>query len=182
MLDLRTTLILNDVTANFCDLDSISLIICILWLLLIIMVHLFFLIFQYFLLRVLPQNSDIDSPACITLTISVIEPIEEIRNPCNPSPCGANSICKEQNGAGSCTCLPDYFGDPYTGCRPECVTNSDCPRERACTGNKCIDPCPGTCGINAECFVANHAPSCNCLPGYTGNPLSSCQLIPQSKI
>lgn len=102
-------------------------------------------------------------------------------NPCNPSPCGANAVCKERNGAGSCTCLPEYFGDPYSGCRPECVTNSDCDRSRACVNNKCVDPCPGTCGINAECRVVNHAPSCSCIPGYTGEPLRACNLILPSK-
>lgn len=108
--------------------------------------------------------------------ISVPIPTDAPRNPCNPSPCGANAVCKERNGAGSCSCLPEYFGDPYTGCRPECVTNSDCDKARACLNNKCKDPCPGTCGINAVCRVINHAPSCSCLPGYSGNPLSSCQL------
>lgn len=100
--------------------------------------------------------------------------------PCNPSPCGANAICKERNGAGSCICLPEYFGDPYTGCRPECVTNSECDRSKACVNNKCRDPCPGTCGLDAECSVINHTPSCICLPGYTGNPITACHLIPQS--
>lgn len=108
-------------------------------------------------------------------------PVEHL-NPCNPSPCGANALCKEKNGAGSCTCLPEYFGDPYTGCRPECVTNTDCSRDKACVNNKCRDPCPGICGINAECRVNNHAPSCICLPGYTGNPTSACSIIPISKL
>lgn len=102
------------------------------------------------------------------------------RNPCNPSPCGSNAECRERNGAGSCTCLPEYFGDPYTGCRPECVLNTDCARNKACLNNKCLNPCPGTCGINAECHVNNHAPACTCLSGYTGNPLRSCHLIPLS--
>lgn len=110
----------------------------------------------------------------------IIEIVEERRTPCNPSPCGANAVCREQNGAGSCTCLPEYIGDPYTGCRPECVTNIDCPRDKACLSNKCKDPCIGTCGINAECRVANHAPSCFCLEGYTGNPTAACHVIPPS--
>lgn len=114
-------------------------------------------------------------------SIILVKPIEQPSNPCNPSPCGANAICKERNGVGSCTCLPEYFGDPYTNCRPECVTNSDCPRDKACINNKCSNPCPGVCGINAECTVSNHAPSCTCIPGYTGNPLSSCHLIAPSK-
>lgn len=96
--------------------------------------------------------------------------------PCNPSPCGANAICNERNGATSCTCIKGYFGDPYTSCRPECVINNDCDRSRACLNNKCIDPCPGTCGPNADCRVVNHSPSCSCLPGFSGDPLRSCQL------
>lgn len=98
-------------------------------------------------------------------------------DPCNPSPCGFNAQCNN----GVCTCLPEYQGDPYEGCRPECVLNNDCPFNKACVRNKCKDPCPGTCGLNAECTVSNHAPVCNCLPGYTGNPLSSCHLPQPSK-
>lgn len=108
--------------------------------------------------------------------LSVV-PKDEPSHPCNPSPCGSNAICKELNGAGSCTCLPDYFGDPYSSCRPECVMNSDCPRDKSCVNNKCKDPCPGTCGLNAECHVNNHVPNCVCLPGFTGNPLSSCRQV-----
>lgn len=113
--------------------------------------------------------------------ILVPPPTERPSDPCNPSPCGPNAICKERNGAGSCTCLKEYFGDPYVGCRPECVTNSDCDRSRACTNNKCVDPCPGTCGINAECVVVNHAPSCSCIPGYTGEPTVQCLVLEPSK-
>jgi len=110
--------------------------------------------------------------------IFIVTPIrDEPINPCNPSPCGSNAICKERNGAGSCTCLPDYFGDPYSGCRPECVTNNDCSRNTACLNNKCRDPCPGICGLNADCHVSNHAPTCTCLVGFSGNPLSSCHEV-----
>lgn len=112
-----------------------------------------------------------NKPTVLTVNPSTEPP----RNPCQPSPCGANAVCKERNGAGSCTCLPEYTGDPYTGCRPQCVTNSDCDRSKACFNNKCKDPCPGACGVNAECRAINHAPSCYCLPGYTGNALKSCE-------
>lgn len=101
--------------------------------------------------------------------------------PCNPSPCGMNAICKERNGAGSCSCIPEYFGDPYTGCRPECVTNSDCDRSKSCMNNKCRDPCSGVCGFNAECRVINHSPSCFCPVGYTGDPTLSCYIQPTCK-
>lgn len=79
-------------------------------------------------------------------------PLQEEIKPCSPSPCGANAVCKERDGVGSCSCLPEYFGDPYTGCRPECVQNSECDRSKACINNKCKDPCPGVCGINASKF------------------------------
>lgn len=61
---------------------------------------------------------------------------------------GPNSECIQRNGAGSCKCIQDYIGDPYVGCRPECVLSSDCPTHRACIKNKCVDPCPGVCGLN----------------------------------
>jgi hypothetical protein len=95
-------------------------------------------------------------------------------DPCNPSPCGSNAQCND----GVCTCLAEYQGDPYRGCRPECVLNSDCTRDKACVRNKCVDPCPGTCGQNAECAVVNHIPTCSCIQGYTGNAFLSCSPIP----
>lgn len=106
---------------------------------------------------------------------TVDEPIET-SNPCVPSPCGSNAVCKEQNGAGSCTCITDYTGNPYEGCRPECVTSSDCSLNLACTNFKCKDPCPGTCGLYAQCQVINHLATCSCYPGYSGDPYRLCQI------
>lgn len=99
---------------------------------------------------------------------------ELISTPCSPSPCGSNAICKERNNAGSCTCIEGYTGNPYDGCRPECVVNTDCPSSRACINNKCSDPCPGSCGENADCQVVNHASLCTCFNGYTGDPFRYC--------
>lgn len=96
--------------------------------------------------------------------------------PCIPSPCGPNSICKENNGQAICSCLPQYIGTP-PGCRPECVTSAECAQNRACVNQKCVDPCPGTCGQNAYCQTINHHPICKCSPGYTGNPSTQCSLI-----
>lgn len=108
----------------------------------------------------------------IICTVTI--PSEEETTPCNPSPCGPNAICKEKNSAGACTCLSEYFGDPYLGCRPECVTNNDCQLDKACSNNKCVDPCKKACGINAECTVSHHTPICLCVKGYEGNPVVSC--------
>ena len=103
---------------------------------------------------------------------------KEQLTPCLPSPCGSNTVCREQNGVGSCTCLPEFVGNPYEGCRRECVINSDCSTNKACIKDKCRDPCPGTCGQNAECQVINHLPVCFCRPEYTGDPFVHCSLQP----
>ena len=105
-------------------------------------------------------------------------PVTESVDPCNPSPCGSNAVCQRRSRAAACQCIPEYFGDPYVACRPECVVNSDCPSNKACQRNKCIDPCPGTCGINAVCNVRSHIAMCTCLAGYEGDPFTSCRLKP----
>jgi hypothetical protein len=99
----------------------------------------------------------------------IVEPV--ITDPCNPSPCGPNANCRD----GACTCIAEYHGDPYQGCRPECVLSQDCSRDKACIRQKCIDPCPGTCGQNAQCTVSNHIPMCSCSPGFTGSPFIECR-------
>ena len=122
------------------------------------------------------QTDDID----VLLFIPAPAPTPEI-DPCNPSPCGQNAICTARARAGACQCIPEYFGDPYVACRPECTTNPDCPASLACVSLHCVDPCPGVCGINARCRVVNHAPTCTCNPGYRGDPFTACSLIPSSK-
>lgn len=102
----------------------------------------------------------------------------EKKDPCYPSPCGANARCREENGYAICECLPEYHGNPYVSCRPECVANSDCPMNRACIRNKCQDPCPGTCGIGALCIVSNHIPICSCPEEYTGDAFRQCSYVP----
>lgn len=105
----------------------------------------------------------------------VQEPTHE--DPCNPSPCGSNTLCNN----GICSCIREYHGDPYTGCRPECVLNSDCPQNKACLRSKCVDPCPGTCSQNAICEVLNHIPMCSCPRGMEGNAFVQCRPVLQGK-
>jgi len=105
------------------------------------------------------------------------EPITALVIPCDPNPCGLNAICRSRDNRNSyCECLPNFFGNPYQGCHPECTTDRDCPLNKACLQEKCNSPCPGVCGPNANCFVQNHKPICNCLPGYTGNPYRGCSI------
>lgn len=101
-------------------------------------------------------------------------------NPCIPSPCGPYSACKQQNGSPSCSCLPDYIGTP-PNCRPECISNSECSNDKACINQRCIDPCPGSCGSNAECRVVSHTPNCFCPSGFIGDPFTNCYTRPSKK-
>lgn len=55
--------------------------------------------------------------------------------------------------------------------------NSDCPRNKACLNQRCQDPCPGTCGQNAQCDVINHIPTCSCPPGTMGDAFTICRPI-----
>lgn len=103
------------------------------------------------------------------------------RQPCQPSPCGPYSQCREVGDSPSCSCLAEYVGAP-PNCRPECVTSSECASNQACINQKCKDPCPGLCGTEAECRVVSHTPSCYCPQGYEGDPFVQCvrqQLPPQ---
>ena len=98
---------------------------------------------------------------------------------CQPSPCGVNARCRISNSAEVCECFEDYFGNPFVECRPECTSNSDCPRNLACLRNKCVDPCVGgICGRNAICTVINHTPTCTCPERMRGNAFVACENEP----
>lgn len=98
------------------------------------------------------------------------------KHPCMKSPCGPYSQCRAVNGHAVCSCLAGYFGNP-PNCHPECITSSDCPQDKSCVNQICSDPCPGTCGYNAQCRVVNHSPICSCYPGYYGDPFVRCAII-----
>lgn len=110
-------------------------------------------------------------------------PYEEphTQDPCQPSPCGPHSECRNIRNTAACSCLQGYIGKA-PNCRPECVNSADCPLNLACVNYKCIDPCIGVCGINSECRVHMHSAVCLCRTGYTGDPFSACSPIPYSKI
>lgn len=100
-------------------------------------------------------------------------------NPCSTAVCGPNSQCREINNQAVCSCLPTYLGIP-PACRPECVGNSECPQNQACIGQKCVNPCIGTCGVRATCEVVNHNPICACPAAHSGDPFVECTFV-QSK-
>lgn len=102
-------------------------------------------------------------------------------NPCQPSPCGPNAQCQVVNDAPSCSCMPEFIGTP-PNCRPECISNSECPSQMACINRKCRDPCPESCYSLANCHVVNHVSICSCPAGYTGDPFVQCAIMPSKFI
>lgn len=97
-----------------------------------------------------------------------------MKQACKPSPCGANAYCREHDETAVCECWPDYRGNPYDACHPECLVNSDCPNSFACIHTKCQDPCPATCGINAICSVSSHVAICSCPYPSIGDAFTRC--------
>lgn len=109
------------------------------------------------------------------LAITVVD--NTTTQPCSPNPCDPHSSC-DTFGSQFAICDPcvgpNAINNPL--CRPECVFNSECPFDKACLRNKCTDPCPGSCGVNAECYVYQHDPICHCIDGYEGNPYEHCKV------
>ena len=61
--------------------------------------------------------------------------------------------------------------------RPECYVDDDCGYSDICYKGSCVDACRlSQCGSNAKCESSLHSAQCICLPGYTGNPRSACNL------
>ena len=58
----------------------------------------------------------------------------------------------------------------------ECQNDMDCPDNRACIGNQCLDPCviDDPCGTNAQCETTSHRPVCRCPNGWAGDPHTEC--------
>ena len=52
----------------------------------------------------------------------------------------------------------------------------DCPDNRACINNQCLDPCiiDDPCGKNAQCQTTSHRPVCRCPNGWAGDPHTEC--------
>lgn len=111
---------------------------------------------------------------CHKKRVEIIDRV--IENPCQNNPCGYFSECRNVNNVASCSCIRDYIGSP-PNCKPECIVNSECAATEACVIEKCIDPCIGSCGFNAQCAVTNHVASCYCPENFSGNPFKICYAI-----
>ena len=99
-------------------------------------------------------------------------------NPCLvDNPCAVNAECRPINHQSSCFCPPGLQGDPYVDCKSvECLINQDCPQDKACIQNRCVNPClhDPPCAPTADCRVRQHSASCVCPPGTIGNPFVLC--------
>lgn len=103
-------------------------------------------------------------------------------------PCPISAECYGQNHRSACRCPPGLEGNPFNRCeRVECHSDYECPGNRACIDNHCLDPCKDVpnppCARNAICHVQNHAAQCRCpehLP--MGNPLAYCEAKPPPAI
>lgn len=94
-------------------------------------------------------------------------------NPCEPSPCGPNSICVQSGETPACSCQPSFIGAP-PNCRPECTISAECPAVLACVALRCKDPCVQACGPRAVCSVVDHRATCACERGLEGDPFQGC--------
>lgn len=109
----------------------------------------------------------------------------ECINPCIVGdPCVANAQCTGADHRATCHCLPGYEGNPLVRCaRVECRIDADCPQDRACVDQHCVNPCDNPvnppCAANALCYVRNHYAACRC-PDHLpmGNPMAYCERRP----
>lgn len=98
-------------------------------------------------------------------------------SPCN---CGVDADCHVQNHHPICVCKPGYSGNPQFGCfKLACQTNDECPNDKTCYNNECVNPCAlsNPCAVNAECFGHNHRTACRCPSGYEGSPFERCERV-----
>lgn len=86
------------------------------------------------------------------------KPLSDV-NECEHNPCGTNSICTDTVGSFTCSCNPDYTGDPRQGCVDidECTT---------------LDK---PCGNHAVCENAIPGYNCICPQGFAGNARVACE-------
>ena len=68
----------------------------------------------------------------------IVKAVERV-DPCTTANCGSFAECRNIRDQAVCSCLIGYYGQP-PNCRPECVISPDCPYNKACSREKCMDP------------------------------------------
>jgi hypothetical protein len=96
---------------------------------------------------------------------------------CFYEPCGPNAKCRFTAGIIQCSCLAGFIGDP-PNCeaqKAECTVNDDCPDDKACVLQSCVDLCPAhRCDTGVKCIMDEHRPVCQCNAGYRENGRGGC--------
>lgn len=75
--------------------------------------------------------------------------------------------------------LVDFSAGKAEVMKEVCILNTECPNNKACIRNHCLDPCTGACGLNAICDIINHTPVCSCPKRMEGSPFVQCRSIAQ---
>ena len=110
---------------------------------------------------------------------------DRCQNPCllrNPCKVGQECVVEDTLPLRTMACIcPDGF---YIGNNGECVqvtgvsqceVHFDCRNTEQCHSGSCIDACRvEQCGTNAICTSRDHTISCECPPGYNGDPRVAC--------
>ncbi|XP_039291961.1 keratin-associated protein 5-1, partial [Nilaparvata lugens] len=98
-------------------------------------------------------------------------------SPCASGACAPTANCEVRNHRAICSCPPGYFGDPFVSCSAECVVHEDCPYNKPmCSASRCVNPCAGQCGQNADCNVRDRTRAiCSCPKDMTGDPFVYCR-------
>lgn len=110
---------------------------------------------------------------------------EKCQDPCSVlEPCRRPSECLVVGSVPVrtmiCVCPSGYVSSGSGTCKAtppvkkigECVSDIDCPEDKACVRGVCIAPC--NCAPNADCRIKDHKPVCTCREGYEGNPEIEC--------
>lgn len=102
-------------------------------------------------------------------------------SPCNPDPCGPNSVCIVQDPkiGPHCKCKDGFFGWA-PNCRFGCTTDDQCgPTEICNKENKCEEMCDHSrCGENSICtlYKSKRNVQCSCKHGFILEKHVGCRL------
>jgi hypothetical protein len=105
------------------------------------------------------------------------------RDPCVAiQPCDPSATCRALPTVPLrtmiCVCPDGHITTPGGTCgkipviSDLCLSDDDCPDDKACVNSVCRDPCD--CGPNSACRVVDHKPVCSCVDGFAGTPELGC--------
>lgn len=113
------------------------------------------------------------------------------KDPCQyNNTCAPGAFCSFLNNKITCTCPPDFTGNPSVACKSisadiTCLSDYDCSDKRVCMTGQCVNPCKDIkpCQDSFTCDVAKTKPlkmiTCSCPLYSSSSDSGSCQ---ESKI